>query len=122
MIRKLFLSVVLLSRVCWASDVNADLHAYFQQACDSKGFIGTASLAVNSKTVFSDACGWADAEWSIANTDTRCRIGSIGKQFTAASVLLLHEEGRISLSDPIGKYLPDLPETWRSATIHQIKT
>ena len=34
----------------------------------------------------------------------------------------MFEEGKFSLSDPIGKYLPDLPESWRSATIHQLLT
>lgn len=85
--------------------------------------MGAVSLSVNGKTIFSEACGWADAEWDIKNTpETRFRTGSIAKQFTAASVLLLYEDGKLSLSDPIGKYLPDLPESWKTVTIHQLLT
>jgi CubicO group peptidase (beta-lactamase class C family) len=123
MIRWLLVCVLISGRVVWAADVKGELHEYFQQACQSKGFMGAASVTVNGDTMFSEACGWADAEWKIENTvETRFRTGSVGKQFTAASVLLLHEQGKLSFSDPIGKYLPDLPESWRSATIHQLLT
>src|SRR5215471_6877932 len=108
---------------CSAEDIKSQLHEYFQQACHTKNFMGAASVTLNGETIFSEACGWADAEWNVENSvDTKFGIGSITKQFTAASVLLLHEEGKLSLSDPIGKYLPELPESWRSATIHQLLT
>jgi len=85
--------------------------------------MGAASLPVNGSTQFAEACGWADAEWKVENTtDTRFRAGSIAKQFTATAVLLLYQDGKISLSDRIGKYLKDLPDSWRSATIHQLLT
>ncbi len=54
--------------------------------------------------------------------DTRFDIASITKEFTAAAVLLLHEEKKFSLTDPIGKYVPNLPESWQSASIHQLLT
>lgn len=123
MIRRLFVCVLISTSLCWAGDIKSNLHAYFQQACESKRFMGTASLAVNGSMQFAEACGWADAEWGIENTtDTRFRTGSIAKQFTAVAVLLLYQDGKISLSDPIGKYLTDLPESWRPATIHQLLT
>ena len=101
----------------------AQLNEYFAKICQSKSFMGVVSVSVHDKTIFSDACGWADAEWNIKNTpETRFRTGSIAKQFTAASVLLLYQDGKLSLSDPIGKYLPDLPESWKTATIHQLLT
>ncbi len=86
--------------------------------------MGVATLTVNNKIVFSSTCGFADAEWNVKNSeDTRFRIGSITKEFTAAAVLLLHEDGKVvSLTDPIGKYVRDLPESWRPATIHQLLT
>ena len=106
-----------------AADLKAELHDYFRQACQSKGFMGAASLTVNGETKFQEACGWADVEWKIKNTvDTRFRTGSIGKQFTSAGILLLHEQGKSSLSDPVGKYVDGLPESWRPATIHQLLT
>ena len=123
MVRRVILFILASAPICRAGDIKGDLHAYFQQACHSQQFMGAASVTVNGKTEFAEACGWADAEWKVENAvDTRFRMGSIAKQFTAAAVLLLHEDGKLSLTDPIGKHLPNLPESWRSATIHQLLT
>jgi len=123
MIRRVIFCLLASTSICHARDLKSDFHAYFQQACQSQHFMGAAAITVNAKTEFAEACGWADAEWKVANTvDTRFRTGSIAKQFTAVALLLLYQDGKLSLSDPIGKYLPDLPESWRSATIHQLLT
>ena len=107
----------------WAADTKSELHEYLAKACQSKTFMGAASVTVNGSSIFSEACGLADAEWKVENTvDTRFLTGSIGKQITASAVLLLYQERKVSLADPIGKYLADLPESWRSATIHQLLT
>jgi len=47
----------------------------------------------------------------------RFPLESITKQFTAASILLLVGDGRVSVDDPIAKYYPDLPLAWRGITI-----
>lgn len=123
MIRAAVAYVLLTSSIAMGADSQKELQAYFQNTCDSKKFMGAVEVALNGTIVYSDACGWADAEWNVKNTvDTQFRTGSIAKQFTAAAVLLLHEQGKFSLTDPIGKYLPDLPESWHSATIHQLLT
>ncbi len=120
---RIVVACVLASSIALAADTEKDLREYFEETCHSKNFMGSVAVALDGKIIFSDACGWADAEWQVKNTvDTRFRTGSIAKQFTAASVLLLQEQGKFELSDPIGKYLPDLPESWRSATIHQLLT
>ena len=46
--------------------------------------------------------------------------GSLGKQFTAAAVLLLQERGRLSLGDPVAKYLPPGPAAWAPITVRQL--
>src|ERR1700758_4448159 len=123
MIRVLIAYLLFAGSIGLAADTPKELQAYFERTCDSKKFMGVVAVALNGKIVFSDACGWADAEWNINNTiDTRFRTGSIAKQFTAVAVLLLHEQGKLELSDTIGKFLPDLPESFRSATIHQLLT
>ncbi|HLV86383.1 MAG TPA: serine hydrolase domain-containing protein [Candidatus Sulfotelmatobacter sp.] len=115
--------ILIASSIALGGDLQKELHDRFEKACESNKFMGTVAIALNGRLVFSDACGWADAEWNVKNTaDTRFRTGSVAKQFTATAVLLLHEQGKFELSDPIGKYLPDLPESWRSATIHQLLT
>src|SRR5258707_12997275 len=106
-----------------AADLKVELQTHFNEACQSQKFMGAASLTVDGKIIYSAACGWADAEWQVRNTaDARFSIASITKEFTAAAVLLLYEEKKISLTDPIGKYLPNLPNSWQSATIHQLLT
>jgi len=117
------LFILLLYIPAWAGDLQHDLKEYFQKACQTQHFMGAVSISVNGETKFAEACGWADAEWQIANTvETRFRTGSIAKQFTAAAILLLREQGKLELTDAVGKYLPELPESWRTATLHQLLT
>jgi D-alanyl-D-alanine carboxypeptidase len=52
--------------------------------------------------------------------DTRFPIGSVSKQFTAAAVMLLVEEGKLDLDVPIRQYLTDLPATWQPLTLRQL--
>jgi CubicO group peptidase (beta-lactamase class C family) len=106
-----------------ANDTSEKLKSRFDEVCRDRKFMGAALITVNGRAVFSAACGWADAQWNVENTtDTRFLIGSITKEFTAAAVLLLYQEKRIALSDPIGHYLPNLPSSWQTATIHQLLT
>ena len=65
--------------------------------------------------------GLADVEWGAAIThDTVFRIGSITKQFTAAAIMLLVEEGRLDLDDAIQSVLPDYPAQGRAITIRRL--
>lgn len=52
--------------------------------------------------------------------ETIFQSGSIGKQFTAAAVILLVEEGKIGLNDPLAKYFPEGPSWWSGVTIHEL--
>jgi CubicO group peptidase (beta-lactamase class C family) len=63
------------------------------------------------ETVISRAYGSANLEHGIGNTPaTVFEAGSASKQFTAAAILLLVEDGRLSLTDDIRKHLPEMPE------------
>ena len=67
--------------------------------------------------------GLANLEEKIAVTPaTNYRLASVTKQFTAASILLLAQDGRLALDDPIRKWLPSLPETDNAITIHHLLT
>jgi D-alanyl-D-alanine carboxypeptidase len=71
----------------------------------------SASVAVveNGRVVYAKAFGSADlAAARAAGVETRYAVGSISKQFTAAAILLLQEQGRLSLDDRVSKYFPDL--------------
>ena len=86
-------------------------------------FMGTVLVAKDGAVVFSRAYGFANLEWQIPNTvDTRFRIGSISKQFTAAAVLLLEERGKLQTTDLVKKHLPDAPAAWDGITIHHLLT
>lgn len=73
-------------------------------------FAGAVLLARNRKVLFSAPYGLADRERKIANTlNTRFRIGSMNKMFTAVAIMQLVERGKLELDEPLGKYLSDYP-------------
>jgi CubicO group peptidase (beta-lactamase class C family) len=80
------------------------------KAASTGKFSGVWLWAKNGKVITSGAKGKADRERGIDNTlDTRFRIGSMNKMFTAVATLQLVERGKLSLDDTIGKILPDYP-------------
>jgi D-alanyl-D-alanine carboxypeptidase len=84
--------------------------------------VPSASIAVvkDGAIVYLRAYGDARLEPKTpAKSDMRYSIGSISKQFTAASVLLLQEDGKLSLDDPVGKYIPNLTRA-NEVTIRQV--
>jgi CubicO group peptidase (beta-lactamase class C family) len=86
-------------------------------------FMGTALVAHGDEVVFDKAYGSANLEWNVPNTPaTKFRLGSITKQFTAASILLLEERGKLSVNDPLKKYMPDAPAAWDKVTIFHLLT
>jgi CubicO group peptidase (beta-lactamase class C family) len=87
-------------------------------------FNGTALVADNGKVIYAKGFGLANMEWDIPNAvDTRFRLGSITKQFTATLILQLIEQGKIKLDGKLIDYLPDYrPDTGQKVTIHHLLT
>jgi len=88
-------------------------------------FAGAVLLAKDGKPIFTGAYGMADREKKTPNTlNTKFRIGSMNKMFTAVSILQLVQAGKINLSDPLGKYIADYPNKDIAAkvTIQQLLT
>jgi len=88
---------------------------------------GTPGCAVAigqaGKPVLARAYGQADLEHHAPNTpETVFEAGSVSKQFTAAAVLLLAQDGKLSLSDDVRKYLPELPDYGQRITIDHLLT
>ena len=84
-------------------------------------FMGSVLVAKNGAVLFAESVGWANLEWKIAHTPaTKFRIGSVTKQFTAASILLLAERGKLSIDDSLGKFIPSAPEAWKPVTLRQL--
>jgi D-alanyl-D-alanine carboxypeptidase len=83
---------------------------FLRERTKSGEFSGTVLVAKNGKPVFTKAYGMASKEFGVRNrVDTKFNLGSINKIFTQVAIGQLIEEGELSLSDPIGKYLPEYP-------------
>ncbi len=86
---------------------------------DTSGCAVAVSLAGNE--ILHAAFGMADLEHHVALApDSVFEAGSVSKQFTAAAVLLLAEQGKLSLSDPISRYFPELPDYGTPITIDHL--
>ncbi len=80
-------------------------------------------VSANGAIVLEKAYGMADLEHDIRNApDTIFEAGSVSKQFTAAAVLLLAREGKLSLDDPVRKYIPELPDYGKPLLIRHMLT
>jgi CubicO group peptidase (beta-lactamase class C family) len=83
----------------------------------------TLAIVRDGKTIKTAAYGRANIELNVpAKPDTVFEIGSITKQFTAAGILVLAQEGKLSVDDKISKHLKDTPEAWASVTIRHLLT
>jgi len=106
-----------------AQDVAPKVDEYMNAAVRAGHFSGTILLARDGRPVAGRGYGLANFELNVANTPkTKFRIGSMTKQFTAMSILILQERGRLSASDFICKYIPQCPQAWREITIQQLMT
>lgn len=85
---------------------------------------GAALLVMDDgEVVYRGARGMADVELGVPLDPGQVfRLGSITKQFTAAAILLLEEEGKLSLDDPIDEHLPDYPTHGHTITIEHLLT
>lgn len=104
-----------------AQDVAGRLDAHLA-AWDKLGrFQGAVLVAQGDRVLVRRGYGLANVEWEIPNSpDTRYRLGSLTKQFTAASILLLQEQGKLSVNDSVTKYFADAPPSWKAVTIHHL--
>ncbi len=87
-------------------------------------FNGAVLVAAKGEVTFKKGYGLANREWGIPNqTDTRFRLGSITKQFTAALILQLVAEGKVRLDASLAEYVPEYPEdVAKRVTVHQLLT
>ena len=80
-------------------------------------------VGLKGKPVLERAYGMADLEREVENApDTIFEAGSVSKQFTAAAVLLLARDGKLSIDDPVRKYVPELPDYGVPLTIRHMLT
>lgn len=112
-------SLLLLPLPAMGNAYDAALTQYFKPG----GPGAVVLVAKDGKTVFRKAYGMADMEKNIVlDPSAQLRIGSITKQFTAVAIMMLAEEGRLSLDDDIAKHLPAFPTHGKRITIEHLLT
>jgi CubicO group peptidase (beta-lactamase class C family) len=105
------------------SVVVAQIEAYLDPAVENDTFSGAILVARDGEILLSEGYGLANREWDISNMpDTKFRIGSITKQFTAIAILKLQERGLLSVQASICEYLDDCPEAWQEISLHHLLT
>lgn len=129
-----FAVVALLSTATWAQVPNKEVPnkekvvAGAERAFEkfTKAYVApapgcAAAVSLNGETVFEKAFGLAELEHNVPNTpQTIFESGSVAKQFTAAAIVLLQQDGKVSLEDPVRKYIPELPDYGSPLTIRHL--
>lgn len=110
--------------VALAQDHAAKIQEVLTLAHKYRQFNGSALVAENGKVIYKGGFGMANMEWEIPNApDTKFRLGSITKQFTAMLTLQLVEQGKIKLDSKISDYLPDYrKDIGEKVTVHHLLT
>lgn len=81
----------------------------------------TVMVAKEGKIIYKNAFGLANLELNVPmQADNVFEIGSITKQFTAVAILMLQEQGKLDINDPITKFIPDYPTHGKTITIHHL--
>jgi CubicO group peptidase (beta-lactamase class C family) len=101
---------------------DAQVRGRLEQVANSytanNAFMGTVLVTDGDQVLLDKGYGMAVLEWDVPNTpDTKFRLGSVTKQFTAALILLMQQDGKLNINDPISKYLPDAPKAWEKITL-----
>jgi CubicO group peptidase (beta-lactamase class C family) len=101
----------------------ATIDVLLQQRTRDHTFSGAVLVAVHGKVLLSKGYGLADAAHGTHNTtDTKFRIGSITKQFTAVAILQLQETGKLSIHDRLCRYIQPCPKAWAPITLRMLLT
>lgn len=108
---KLVFLFILLPFVAHTQEFAIKADQYLKNLSAQGQFTGNVLVADKGKILFQKSYGWANQAKEIPNTlQTRFRIASVSKQFAAALIMQLVEKGKLKVSDPLIKYLPDYPK------------
>jgi CubicO group peptidase (beta-lactamase class C family) len=103
------------------ADIRAQLDAAAKAFTPGHGFMGSVLVAVGERRLLDKGYGMANVQTSLASApQVKYRIGSLTKQFTAAAILLLQQDGRLCVNDPVGRYMPDTPPAWSSIALAEL--
>jgi CubicO group peptidase (beta-lactamase class C family) len=106
-----------------AQDIISKAETYLDKLTKARLFSGSVLIARDGKVLISNGYGEADREKHLVNTaQTKFRIGSLTKQFTAMAILILQTQGKLNVHDRICTYLSECPATWQQITLHHLLT
>ena len=113
--------LLLFSVTVFAED---EIDSFVQSEMQKEKIPGLALLMVKDGQIVKEkGYGYASLEHMVPVTpQTVFQSGSMGKQFTATAVMLLVEDGKIQLDDPVGKYIEGAPDTWKNIKIRNLLT
>lgn len=117
---KKLLIFLLLPTLSFAQTDSTDI--IVKRMMDQQKIVGL-SLAVvkNGQPVVNKGYGLANVELNeFVTTETVIRLGSVSKQFFSTAILKLMEEGKLAIDDPVHKFFPDAPETWRPVNLKHL--
>jgi CubicO group peptidase (beta-lactamase class C family) len=102
--------------------LRAAVDSIVERTLNKPGAVGfSVAVARGDKVIISKGYGLADVELNVpADANTIFRIGSVTKQFTAAMIMRMVEQGKISLDDDLAKYVPEFPMQGHKVTIRQL--
>jgi len=106
-----------------SAGVTQELDDLFNAYQEAGMFNGSVLVARGDEIILSEGYGMADAEQEIANTpQTRFPIDQMSQAFTDVAIMLLQEQGKLTVDDPICDYLDACPAAWEGVTIHHLLT
>jgi CubicO group peptidase (beta-lactamase class C family) len=121
-----FLAVVIAASCAWLifyahGELAREANRRMERQVEKGFFSGAVLISRNGSVLFEQAYGMSDKEAKTPNTlETRFRVGSISKTFTAILVMQLEAEHRLALTDGICNYLDECPSGWNAITLHHL--
>lgn len=96
--------------IIYAEKMGPEIDRIFKNLRAKQGFNGAVMVAKNGHAVYKNAFGLANIEKKDSNTvNTAFQLASVSKQFTAAAIMLLQEQGKLDYDDSLRHYFPELP-------------
>jgi CubicO group peptidase (beta-lactamase class C family) len=106
-----------------AQQIKAKVDQYMKAAVEFEKFSGSILIAKDGKPIVSKGYGMANIEFDAPNNpQTVFRLASVTKQFTAAAIMILQDQGKLNTSDLACKHLAECPAAWQPITIRHLLT
>ncbi|TFW14112.1 serine hydrolase [Brevundimonas intermedia] len=103
-----------------AQDV-ARMDQVVRASSDADAFSGAVLVARDGRVLLDQGYGLANREWNVPNDgDTKFRLGSLTKQFTAVAIMILNQQGKVDLDAPVKTWLPQASGAWDAVTVRHL--